>query len=88
MKVAEAKKVTLMNLQYQIDQRTVQFPPCLLDKKQLFGLQAVESELRRYNDEEVIDLDADPLVWWSKRECRGVPLTGYAAYCWKTTRSM
>ena len=33
------------------------------NKKRLSGLQAVESELRRYKDEETIDLDSNPLVW-------------------------
>ena len=37
------------------------------NKRQLNGIQAVESELRRYQDEETIDLDADPLVWWKSR---------------------
>ena len=37
------------------------------NKRWLNGIQAVESELRRYQDEETIDLDADPLVWWKSR---------------------
>ena len=37
------------------------------NRKQLSGLQAVESELRRYQDEETIDLDSDPLAWWNSR---------------------
>ena len=40
------------------------------NKKRLNGIQAVESELRRYQDEETIDLDANPLVWWKSRMCQ------------------
>ena len=35
------------------------------NKRRLNGIQAVESELRRYEDEENIDLDTDPIVRWS-----------------------
>ena len=31
------------------------------NRKQLSSIQAVESELRRYQDEETINLDSDPL---------------------------
>ena len=33
------------------------------NRKQLSDIQAVESELRRYQDEETINLDSDPLEW-------------------------
>ena len=39
----------------------------LSNRKQLSGIQAVESELRRYQDEETINLDSDPLEWWNSR---------------------
>ena len=39
-------------------------------RKQLSRSQLVESELRRYQDEESIDLDANPLVWWNSRLCQ------------------
>ena len=41
-----------------------------LNRKRLSGIQAVESELCRYQDEETIDLDSDPLVWWNSRMCQ------------------
>ena len=46
------------------------FAGCNLAKVQKTtpGLQPVESELYCYNDS--IDLDVDPLVCWSKRECQ------------------
>ena len=40
------------------------------NRKWLSGIQAVESELRRYQDEETIDLDSDPLAWWNSRMCQ------------------
>ena len=40
------------------------------NRKRLSGIQAVESELRRYEDEETINLDADPLLWWNSRLCQ------------------
>ena len=40
------------------------------NRKQLSGIEAVESELRRYQDEETIDLDSDPLAWWNSRMCQ------------------
>ena len=38
--------------------------------KWLSGIEAVESELHRYQDEETIDLDSDPLAWWNSRMCQ------------------
>ena len=39
------------------------------NRKWLSGIQAVESELRRYQDVETIDLDSYPLAWWNNRVC-------------------
>ena len=39
------------------------------NRKRLSGIQAVESELCRYQDEETIDLDSDPLARWNSRMC-------------------
>ena len=40
------------------------------NRKRLSCIQAVESELHGYQDEETIDLDSDPLVWWNSRMCQ------------------
>ena len=37
------------------------------NRKQLSDIQAVESELHRYQDEETINLDSNPLEWWNSR---------------------
>ena len=36
-------------------------------RRQLSGPQTVKSELRRYQEEDPIDLDANPLEWWKAR---------------------
>ena len=47
------------------------------------GIQAVESELRRYQDEETIDnLDSDPLVWWNSRVCQYPLLSQLVRMVW------
>ena len=53
------------------------------NRKRLSGIQAVESELRRYQDEETIDnLDSDPLVWWNSRVCQYPLLSQLVRMVW------
>ena len=39
------------------------------NRKRLSDIQAVESELRRYQDKETIRLNSDQLAWWNSGMC-------------------